>query len=249
MQSAESTEAQQRGTRRTLLEVLEALLRLLHPLMPFITEEIWLQVAPLAGKSGETIMLQPFPRATDFALDESSARDVDFVRELILKLRNIRGENDIPSSRRLEHVFIKDALPEQLAIVQAHRSYFDRLANAELQPFDSSCDVDVAASARVGNLEIYVPLRGLKENLAAETARLAKLQERARKELAASRREADEPRIRAQCTCRGYGQDPGASRRVAAGALAIGHPDREAGKTEMNVGVPGPDCAILAASP
>ena len=186
LQSAESTEAQQRGTRRTLLEVLEALLRLLHPLMPYITEEIWLQVAPLAGKSGETIMLQPFPRATDFALDESSARDVDFVRELILKLRNIRGENDIPNSRRLEHVFIKDALPEQLAIVQAHRSYFDRLANAELQPFDSSCDVDVTASARVGNLEIYVPLRGLKENLAAETARLAKLQERARKELAAA---------------------------------------------------------------
>ena len=110
---------------------------------------------------------------------------------------------------------------EQLAIVQAHRSYFDRLANAELQPFDPSCDVDVAASARVGNLEIYVPLRGLKEDLAAETARLAKLQERARKELAAAEGKLSEPRIRAQCARRGYGQGPGAGRRVAAGASQL----------------------------
>ncbi len=186
LQSAGSPPAQQRGTRRTLLEVLEALLRLLHPLMPFITEEIWLQVAPLAGKSGDTIMLQSFPRAADFALDEPSARAIEFVRELILKLRNIRGENDIPNSKRLEQVFIKEASREQLAIVQAHRSYFDRLANAELRPFDPSCDVEVAASALVGNVELYVPLQGLKEDLVAETARLAKLQERARKELAAA---------------------------------------------------------------
>jgi valyl-tRNA synthetase len=186
LQSASATEAQQRGTRRTLLEVLEALLRLLHPLMPFITEEIWSQVAPLADKSGDTLMLQPFPRAEDFALDEASARDIEFVRELILKLRNIRGENDIPNSKRLERVFVKGASSEQSRILGAHRSYFDRLANAQLLPFDATCDVDVAASALVGNIEIYVPLRGLKENLGAEATRLAKLQERARKELAAT---------------------------------------------------------------
>ena len=81
LQSPESSAAQQRGTRRTLLEVLEALLRLLHPLMPFITEEIWLQVAPLAGKSGDTIMLQPFPRAADFAAATRRARaTIEFVQ-------------------------------------------------------------------------------------------------------------------------------------------------------------------------
>ena len=73
-----------------------------------------------------------------------------------------------------------------MRILGAHRSYFDRLANAQLLPFDATCDVDVAASALVGNIEIYVPLRGLKENLGAEATRLAKLQERARKELAAT---------------------------------------------------------------
>jgi valyl-tRNA synthetase len=154
--------------------------------MPFITEEIWLQVAPLAGKSGATVMLQPFPQPTEFAGDESSARAIEFVKEIILKLRNIRGENHIAGSKRLEHVYIKDASPEQLATIRAQRAFFDRLANAELQSFDSTCDVDTAAGARVGNVEIYVPLRGLKDNLTAEMARLAKVRERAQKELAAT---------------------------------------------------------------
>ena len=186
LQSSAASAAQLRGTRRTLLEVLEALLRLLHPLMPFVTEEIWLQVAPLAGKAGPTIMLQPFPRPDEFAGDEASARAIEFVKELILKLRNIRGENDIASSKRLAHVYIKNASPEQLATIRAQRAFFDRLANAELQAFDATCDVDTAASARVGDLELYVPLRGLKDNLAAEMARLAKVRERAQKELAAT---------------------------------------------------------------
>ncbi|HKE44456.1 MAG TPA: valine--tRNA ligase [Steroidobacteraceae bacterium] len=186
LQAADASEAEQRGTRRMLLEVLEALLRLLHPLMPFITEEIWLQVAPLAGRTGATIMKQPFPRAADYSCDESGVRAIELIKELILKLRNIRGENDIPSSKRLERVFVKHASAAQLATLAAHRRYFDRLANAELVPFDASCDVDTAASALVGTLEIYVPLRGLKDDLAAEAARIAKLQERARKELAAA---------------------------------------------------------------
>ncbi|HEY7378165.1 MAG TPA: valine--tRNA ligase [Steroidobacteraceae bacterium] len=185
LQSPDATAAAQRGTRRTLVEVLEALLRLMHPLMPFITEEIWLQIAPLAGKAGATIMKQPFPRAADFSFDAARARDIELIKELILKLRNIRGENDIPASRRLEQVFFRNASAEQLATIQAHARYFDRLASARLQPFDASCDVDTAASALVGTLELYVPLRGLKDDLAAESARVAKLQERARKELEA----------------------------------------------------------------
>jgi valyl-tRNA synthetase len=185
LQSADASEAAQRGTRRTLVEVLEALLRVLHPLMPFITEEIWLQVAPLAGKTGATIMKQPFPRAAEFPFDAAAARDIELIKELILKLRNIRGENDIPASKRLERVFVKNASAAQLATIQAHDRYFDRLASARLQPFDASCDVDTAASALVGTLELYVPLRGLKDDLAAEAGRLAKVQERSRKELEA----------------------------------------------------------------
>jgi valyl-tRNA synthetase len=186
LQSPAATEAQRRGTRRTLIEVLETLLRLLHPIMPFITEEIWLKVAPLAGRSGATIMLQPFPRAADFAVDAASEQDIELVRALIVKLRNIRGENDIAPSTRLDKVFVRNATEAQLQKISDYSVYFDRLGNAELRAFDEHCEVDTSATAMLDKLEIYVPLRGLKEDLGAERARLAKLRERAQKELASA---------------------------------------------------------------
>ncbi len=186
LQSPAASAAQRRGTRRTLLQVLEALLRLLHPLMPFITEEIWLKVAPLAGRTGDTIMLQPFPRSEDFGVDAASEQEIELVRELVVKLRNIRGENDILSSTRLAPVFVRNASATQLETINANRLYFDRLANAELRPFDDTCEVDTSATAMLDKLELYVPLRGLKEDLGAERARLAKLRERTQKELASA---------------------------------------------------------------
>src|SRR5690606_38565209 len=93
--------AQAAATRRTLLDVLEALLRALHPVMPFITDEIWRRVAPLAGVSGETIMLAPWPAAADYAADAAAAADVDWIKSVILGIRQIRGEMDISPARRL----------------------------------------------------------------------------------------------------------------------------------------------------
>ena len=74
LQSDESSVELQRGTRRTLIDVLETLLRLLHPLMPFVTEEIWEQVAPRAGIEGETIMLRPYPETSDDATTTRQSR-------------------------------------------------------------------------------------------------------------------------------------------------------------------------------
>ncbi len=184
LQAPTATDAQLRGTRRTLLEVLEALLRLLHPLMPFITEEIWVKVAGLAGCRGDTIMLQPFPRAADFAVDAASEREIELVRGLIIRLRNIRGENDIAASKRLAHVYLQNASAAQLASIAANALHFERLANATVVPFDAQCDVETSATATLDNIAIYVPLRGLKEDLGAERARLAKLREKAQKDLA-----------------------------------------------------------------
>jgi valyl-tRNA synthetase len=186
LQSPAATDAQRRGTRRTLLEVFEALLRLLHPIMPFITEEIWLKVAPLAARRGDTIMLQPFPRAADFAVDAASEQEIELIRGLIVRLRNIRGENDIAPSKRLSRVYVQNASPAQLASIAANARHFDRLANATLMPFDAQCDVETSATATLDNLAIYVPLRGLKDDLGAERTRLAKLRERAQKELASA---------------------------------------------------------------
>ena len=101
LQSEDSSEAEKRGTRRTLVEVLECLLRLIHPIMPFITEEIWQRVAPLGGIEGPTIMLQPYPVRDAYPADAQSERELDWVRGFVLGIRQIRGEMNISPGREL----------------------------------------------------------------------------------------------------------------------------------------------------
>ncbi|MCG6872942.1 MAG: valine--tRNA ligase, partial [Gammaproteobacteria bacterium] len=97
----ETPAATARGTRRTLVRVLETLLRLLHPLMPFITEALWKDVAGLAGRDGETIMLQPWPVADPARIDDQAISEIEWLTGVISALRNIRGEMNLPPSRPL----------------------------------------------------------------------------------------------------------------------------------------------------
>ena len=108
-----------RGTRRTLVRVLEALLRLLHPIMPFITEEIWQAIAPLAGKKGETIMLQPYPQAETTKIDQESIAQIEWVKAVVTGVRNIRGEMDIAPSKRLR-AMLQDGSAIDREIGRAH---------------------------------------------------------------------------------------------------------------------------------
>jgi len=94
-------EAIQRGTRRTLVRVLETALRLLHPITPFITEELWQKVAPHAGKKGDTIMLQPYPKSQPEKIDEAAERDMAVLKEWTAAARNLRSEAKIPPGERL----------------------------------------------------------------------------------------------------------------------------------------------------
>jgi len=94
-------EAAQRGTRRTLVRVLETALRLAHPIIPFITEELWHNVAPLAGKKGETIMLQRYPESQPEKIDQTAETEVTIAKQVVNATRNLRSEMKIPPKDRI----------------------------------------------------------------------------------------------------------------------------------------------------
>jgi len=101
LNSEQASEAEKRGTLYTLLNVLETLLRALHPVIPFITEELWHRVAPLLDKKGESIMLEPFPNLDDFDTDKAAVEQMEWVKSFIMSVRRIRAERDIAPSKTL----------------------------------------------------------------------------------------------------------------------------------------------------
>ena len=173
LQSETTTEAQKRGTRRTLVTMLEALLRALHPLMPFITEEIWQRVHPLAApllaaqnsranqKSVDSVMQAKYPNATDYAADAEADVEVSWMQQFILAVRQIRGEMDIAPSRKIP-LLLQNAPARERALVGKHLSYLSRLAGLEsvkaLGPEDAAPE---SATAILGDLTLLVPMAGL----------------------------------------------------------------------------------------
>ncbi|WP_225775204.1 valine--tRNA ligase [Pseudomonas sp. Marseille-Q5115] len=166
-------EERQRGTRRTLVRVLEVALRLAHPFMPFITEEIWQRLAPLAGATGQTIMLQPWPVANEERIDEAAERDIEWVKGLMLGVRNIRGEMNIGPGKPL-HLYLKNASADDRRRLEENQHLLRKLAKIEaftvLEPTD---EAPLSATALVGELEVLVPMAGLIDK-DAELGRLNK---------------------------------------------------------------------------
>jgi valyl-tRNA synthetase len=170
------------GTRRTLLEILEALQRALHPLMPFVTEEIWQRVAPLAGKSGPTVMLARYPRAADFPPDDQAEREIGWVQAVIRAVLQIRGEMNIPLSRRIP-LLLQGAAAQDKTNAEMFRPYLERIAALErITVLEPGASVPQAATAMVGELTLFVPLAGLID-VAAELERLSKVLAKANQDL------------------------------------------------------------------
>ena len=181
LQSDTASEAEKRGTRRTLVEVLETTLRALHPLMPFITEEIWLRTAPALGIHATTIMRQPYPVAA--ARDEAAEAELGWVQQVVLGLRRIRGEMDIAPGKRFA-VLVKDASPVELARLAANTRAIERLANTEPpQVVAPSAATPESAVALVDQMQLLVPMAGLID-VAAEIGRLEKQRARVAAEVA-----------------------------------------------------------------
>jgi valyl-tRNA synthetase len=186
LQSEGASEAAKRGTRQTLAEILEALQRALHPLMPFISEEIWQRAAPLAGRAGPTVMLAKYPQQTEFPPDEAAEREVAWLQAFILAVRQIRGEMNIAPSKRIP-ILLKGASPHDEAYATNHRAYLDRLAGIEtLTILAPDASPPESATAVVGELILFVPMAGLIDT-AAEIERLNKLLAKAEQELAKTR--------------------------------------------------------------
>ncbi|WP_455201043.1 class I tRNA ligase family protein, partial [Kaarinaea lacus] len=168
-----SSESLQRGTRKTLVTVLDAILRLSHPIMPFITEEIWQRVAPLVGNAGETIMSQAYPEQDTSLLDADAIKEMEWVKNFILGIRKIRGEMNIPPGKPLPVLLQNgDAADQQL--LEKHQLLLSTLAKTEsirwLQADDKAPE---SAIALVGNMRLLIPMAGLIDK-EAEIARLSK---------------------------------------------------------------------------
>ncbi len=168
-----ASEAAKRGTRRTLVRVLEALLRLAHPVMPFITEEIWQNVAPLANVRGETIMLQPYPAADPALIDEAAVAEMAWVQQFILGVRRIKGEMNIAPGKPLP-VLLQNASPRDRERLARNRHYLDFLARlASVTLLEAGEEAPESATALVGEMKLLIPMAGLIDK-AAELARLEK---------------------------------------------------------------------------
>jgi valyl-tRNA synthetase len=169
---AGSDPRQARGTRRTLLGVLETVLRLAHPFIPFITEEIWQRVAPLAGRTGATIMLAPYPQPESALLDAAASADIEWLKQAIVAVRNIRGELNIAPGRQLP-LLARNGTDEDRRRMTEHRELLHALAKLESSCWLEGTDAPPAAAQVVGQLELLVPLAGLID-VAAERGRLAR---------------------------------------------------------------------------
>ena len=178
------TEAQQRGTRRTLVQTLEKLLRMLHPILPYITEAIWQRVAPVAGidtSVRKSIMVEAFPQVLAEQYPTAMA-DLEWLKEVIEGIRNIRGEMDISPNKALP-LLIQHADDTAQRRLTDNAAFLKALAKLESIEFLSADEEGPAsATALVGKLELHIPMAGLIDK-DAELGRLDKAIEKAQGEI------------------------------------------------------------------
>ncbi len=166
------SEAEQRATRKTLIEVLETLLRLAHPIMPYITEEIWQRVAPLAGRGGDSIMLAAYPEVNAAEQDEQAMADLEWVKRFIVSIRNLRAEMNIPPGQALS-VLLRPAGDDARRATDndAFLKAMAKLDSITLLAADD--EAPVSTKQLIGDTELLLPMAGLIDK-DAELARLQK---------------------------------------------------------------------------
>jgi valyl-tRNA synthetase len=182
MSKANDNAAAKRGTRQTLVRVLEAALRLMHPIMPYITEEIWQNIKGLAGVSGDSIMLQPYPVADMSKVDAAALAEIEWVKAFIMGIRRIRSEMDIKPGQVLD-VLLQNWSASDQAMYATSEAFARTLAKiGSVTWLEAGADAPESATALVGEMQILIPLAGLIDK-DAEIARLNKEIEKLQKNL------------------------------------------------------------------
>jgi valyl-tRNA synthetase len=180
-QLAKGGDAAQRGTRRTLVRVLETALRLAHPIIPFITEELWQSVRPLAGKSGETIMLQPYPKSQPEKIDEGAEREVSVAKDVVNASRNLKSEMKLTNQQRVPLYLTGTPSGATLSALEA----LVRPSAIHTVPALPASDSPVAVvGAHRVMLQVEVDATAERERLSKESARLEAEIQKAKEKLA-----------------------------------------------------------------
>jgi valyl-tRNA synthetase len=175
LNSPNSSEAEKRGTRHTLINVLEHMMRLLHPIMPFITDEIWQKIKPLSVNTTtvESIMSDNFPTRDNALKNAQAEADIEWVKAFVVGIRNIRGEMDISPNKKLK-VLLNNARDSDVKRLDKTGEYLRLLAKLDdITLLQSGDEAPACATALAGEMEIMIPMAGLIDK-DAELARLKK---------------------------------------------------------------------------
>jgi valyl-tRNA synthetase len=180
--TGDASDDEKHATRSTLVQVLEATLRMAHPIMPFITEELWQQVAPLAAVEGPSVSLQPYPESDASLIDQEALSDIDWVKRSVLGVRKIRAEMNISPGKKLP-VKVVDANANDLEKLERHKEllmFVGRVSDIEV--LNDNDDKPDSAIALVDHMQLLIPMAGLIDK-EAELKRLNKEQDRLRAEV------------------------------------------------------------------
>ncbi len=179
--TGDASDEQKRGTRRTMVRVFGAVLRMLHPMMPYITEELWTKIAPLAGRTEDSIMFAPYPLREDYKMDAAATAEIEWVKRFIMGVRRIRSEMDIAPGKPLPILLTRGG-DEDRARAEQHGTLLSSLARLESIEWVAEDAAPESATALVGDLQILIPLAGLID-VGAEIARLEKEMAKLEKEI------------------------------------------------------------------
>ncbi len=182
LMDANTPAARKAATRYNLVATLEEVLRLAHPIMPFVTESIWQIVAPLVQRGGQTIMTQPIPAVDEAALDDEAVAEVEWLKTFVLGVRSIRGEMNVPPGKRVP-VLLGEPTDQDRVRLDQNRAALEFLGRVEhIDILSAEEEAPDAATSLLGDTRILIPLAGLIDK-AAETARLEKEIEKYQKDL------------------------------------------------------------------